>query len=131
MIQATPIALDSRGENWLAWSKSPQGNFDLKSAYKMAMGEDSETAVLANWIWRSDVLPRIQTFTWMRAHNSIGVWECLGRRGVLEDINYPSCNWEIKSILHTLHDCEKIKPVWIQLGIEWDISLFLDRDLQD
>lgn len=63
MIQATLIALVLRGEDKLAWSGSPQGNFDLKSAYKMAIGVNSETTVLANWIWNSNVLPRIQTFT--------------------------------------------------------------------
>ena len=34
----------------------------------------------------------------MCTHNSIGVQECLGRRGVLEDINYPLCNRETESI---------------------------------
>ena len=113
IIQPTLIALVLRGEDKLAWLGSPQGNFDLKSAYKMAMGVNSETTVLANWIWNSNVLPRIQTFTWMCAHNSIGVQECLGRKGVLEDINYPLCNRETKSILHALCDCEKINLVWI------------------
>ena len=63
IIQATLIALVLRGEDKLAWLGSPQGNFDLKSAYKMAIGVNSETTVLANWIWNSNVLPRIQTFT--------------------------------------------------------------------
>ena len=45
----------------------------------MAMGDELMTIFLANWIWKLDILPRIQTFVWMCAHNSIGVWECLGK----------------------------------------------------
>ena len=92
------------------------------------MRDDSKATFLASWIWKSDILPRIQTFTWMCAHNSIGVRECFERKGVLEEMNCPLCNRETESVLHAFHDCEKIKPVWIQLGIKMDGSLFLDRE---
>ena len=49
----------------------------------------------------------------MCAHNSIGVRECFGRKGVMEEINCPLCNRETELVLHAFHDCEKIKPVWI------------------
>lgn len=90
----------------------------------MAMGDNLETTILANQIWKSDVLPRIQTFSQMCLHNNIGFRKCFGTRGVLEDINCLLCNRETKSILHALHDCEKIKPVQIQLGIEWTNPYF-------
>ena len=45
----------------------------------MVMGDELMTIFLANWIWKLDILPRIQTFVWMCAHNSIGVRECLGK----------------------------------------------------
>jgi len=123
--------LASTEEGRLAWSASSQGNFDLKSAYKMAMGDELMTTFLANWIWKLDILPRIQTFVWMCAHNSIGVRKCLGKKGLLEDTNCPLCNKETESILHALLDCEKIKPVWIQLGILWTYPLFWTRDLHE
>ena len=90
----------------------------------MAMGDELMTTFLANWIWKLDILPRIQTFVWMCAHNSIGVWKCLGKKGLLEDTSCPLRNRETESILHALLDCEKIKPVWIQLGILWTYPLF-------
>lgn len=67
----------------------------------------------------------------MCAHNSIGVRECFRRRGVLEEINCPLCNRDTKLVLHAFYDCEKIKPVWIQLGTKWTDPYFLTKDLQD
>ena len=40
LIQATPVTLLSRGVDKLAWSGSPKGTFDLKSAYRIAMGDE-------------------------------------------------------------------------------------------
>ena len=38
MIQATPIAFTSKGSDRLSWANSLKGTFDLKSAYKIAIG---------------------------------------------------------------------------------------------
>lgn len=38
MIQATPIAMTSRGRDKLAWANSPEGTPNLKSVYRIAMG---------------------------------------------------------------------------------------------
>ena len=102
MIQATLLALAAIGEDRLAWSKSPQGNFDLKSTYKMAMGYDLRLSFSVNWIWKLDILPRIQTFVWMCAHNSIGVRDCLHRRGLMEDAKCSLCNRGAESVIHAL-----------------------------
>lgn len=131
MIQATPLALVAVEEDRLAWSESPQGNFDLKSAYKMAMGDDLTLSFSVNWIWKLDILPRIQTFVWTCAHNSISVRDCFRRRGLMEDAKCPLCNRGAKSILHALLDCEKIKPVWNHLGILWTDPCFWSRNLHE
>lgn len=65
MIQATPTALTNKGSNKSAWAGSPQGNFDLRSAYKIVMGFEDSPLFLANWIWKADTLPIIKTFLWM------------------------------------------------------------------
>lgn len=69
IIQATPCALASIGWDRLAWVASAQGNFNLKSTYKFAMGEDHVENFPGKWIWKVDILPRIQTFTWQCLHN--------------------------------------------------------------
>ena len=93
LIQATPVTLLSRGVNKLAWSGSPKGTFDLKSAYRIAMGDEGidPFPFPTRWIWKVNTLPRIRTFLWKCAHNSIGVKVYLERRGVSHDTTCPLC----------------------------------------
>ena len=72
LIQATPVTLLSRGVDKLAWSRSPQGTFDFKSAYRISMGAECTEPSTANWIWKVNTLPRIRTLLWKFVHNSIG-----------------------------------------------------------
>jgi len=85
MIQATHFSMTGRGSDRLAWVDNPKGNFDLKSAYSIAVGAAPSQTFTANWIWKSKTLPRIRTFLWKCAHDSIGVKYCLVQRGVVDD----------------------------------------------
>ena len=85
------MTLLSRGEDKLAWSGSPKGTFDLKSAYRISMGAECIELFSAHWIWKVNTLPRIRNFLWKCAHNSIGVKVCLERRGVSHDTTCPLC----------------------------------------
>ena len=105
LIQATPIAMTSKGSDKLAWADSPQGTFNLRSAYRIAMGHEESLKFNANWIWKANTLPKIITFFWMCAHNSIRVRSCLMRRGVCEKALCPICPEVEESILHALRDC--------------------------
>lgn len=91
MIQATPISMTGRGSDRLAWVDNPKGNFDLKRAYNIVGGTAPSQTFTASWIWKSKTLPRIKTFLWRYAHESIGVKHCLGRRGVVNDDICPIC----------------------------------------
>ena len=111
LFQAIPIPLIGRGSDRLAWVNNPRGDFNLKSAYSLAMGPDTNMAS-ANWIWKSMMLPRIKTFLWQCALKSIGVKACLMRRGMINDVCYPICQEEAETILHALRDCAQVKSVW-------------------
>ena len=81
MLQAIPISFQGRGSDRLAWAENPRGIFGLKSAYEIAMGDDTNLPFNADWIWKLMTLPCIHFFPWKCAHNSIGVKDCLvGRR---------------------------------------------------
>ena len=77
MIQAMPLSLTGRGGDKLTWAGNPSGNFDLKSAYSLAIEVALESPFSAGWIWKAKTLPHIKTFLWMCFHNSIGVKSCL------------------------------------------------------
>ena len=131
LIQATLIAFTTRGSDKLAWAGSPQRTFDLKSAYKIFLGPDSNTSLDVNWIWKVDTLPHIKTFLWMRTHSSIKVKACLVRRGIVEEEDYPICQGKPKTILHTLRDCRGVKSIWSRLGVKSSNTVFWDSNLHE
>ena len=124
------MTLLSKGEDKLAWSRSPKGTFDLKSTYRIAMGDECIKPFSALWIWKVNTLPRIRTFLWKCAHNSIGVKVCLERRGVSHDTTCPLCQGA-KSILHALRDCPLLRCLWNQLGVSPSNQAFWRSNLQD
>ena len=131
MIQATPLSLTGRGGDKLTWARNPRGNFDLKSAYSLAMEAAPDPLFSTSWIWKAKTLPRIKTFLWMCSHNSIGVKSCLVRRGVVNDEMCPVCQRELESILHALRDCSSVKSVWCYLGIQDTNHEFWIANLQE
>ena len=67
-----------QGEDRLLWSGANRGDFDLKHAYALAMGSDSDAGFFnGKWVWKLDTIPRIKAFIWQCLHNAIGVGECL------------------------------------------------------
>lgn len=62
MIQVTPTSIISRGFDKLIRAGSPQGTFELRSAYKLAMGFEDITQFSTSWIWKMNTLPRDQNF---------------------------------------------------------------------
>lgn len=131
MIQATPISMTGRGSDRLAWVDDPKGNFDLRSAYSIAVGAAPSQTFTASWIWKSKTLPRIRTFLWKCAHDSIGVKYCLVRRGVVDDDICPICQRDPKTVLHALRDWSRVKAVWIHLGVKLTNQGFWLTNLQD
>ena len=125
------MTLLSRGKDKLAWSGSPKGTFDLKSAYRIAMGLECIEPFSAHWIWKVNTLPRIRTFLWKCAHNNIGVKVCLERRGVSHDTTCPLCQEGAESILHALRDCPLLRCLWNQLGVLPSNQAFWRSNLQD
>ena len=111
LIQATPIAMTSKGCDKIAWADSPQGIFSLRNAYRIAMGHEESSTFSASWICKANTLPRIKTFLWMCAYNSIKVRSCLIRRGVCEEAVCPICQEAEESILHALPDYPWAKAV--------------------
>ena len=98
---------------------NPRGTYDLRSAYSIAMGVETDMVVSDfGWIWKLNTLPRIKTFLWMYAHGSIGVKACLVRRRVVKEESCLICQRVSKTILHALRDCQKVKEVWRQLKIQ-------------
>ena len=92
-INAMPYSLrTSLEEDRLIWNDDNRGDFELKSAYTIAIRcSEEEEEFMGSWVWKVDTLPRIKTFVWQCLHNSIGVGECLVRRHLSESDRCPIC----------------------------------------
>ena len=130
-IMATPIPFSARCEDRLAWKHSAKGDFDLRSAYLLAMDTRGDAPFKGQWIWKLKILPRIQMFVWKCMHFSLGVNQCLLDRGLMVEAYYPWCQCEVESILHLLRDCPFSIRVWNQLGGYVNNSNFFSLSLQD
>ena len=83
-----PFTMAAASMDWLSWCSSPNGDFDLKEAYKLAIMENDihhHENFSGNWVWKSATLPKIRCFLWQCLHNSIPVREIL----VARDLNIP------------------------------------------
>ena len=61
-IMATPIPFSVKIEDRLAWKYSAKGDFDLKSAYLLAIDSMGDAPFKGQWIWKLKTLPKIQMF---------------------------------------------------------------------
>ena len=93
------------------------------------MDREEDATFTASWIWKAPTLPRIKSFLWQCAHNSIAVKDCLTRRGVVEDGKCPICNREVETILHALRDCPRVHLVWRQIGVQLSNYEFWNSNL--
>ena len=126
-----PTPLVARNGDKMAWKHLAKGGFDMKSAYLLASNLGNTKLFLGTWIWRLHTLPRIQMFIWRCMHNSIGVKECLARRGIPIDNTCPLCHSEAETIAHALLDCCNVHPIWQQLGVQRTNNAFFDQDLRN
>ena len=128
-IQYIPVSLASSGEDKLAWVGWKHDEFNLNSAYRTAAKLGPPQSFQGSWIWRLNILPRIQLFLWRCYHNSVGVRESLRNWGM--DINplCPLCHDDLENISHALRGCSWVKSVWAQLGIAKDDPSFHSQNL--
>lgn len=108
--------LDASLDN-ISWDYSNYGEFDGRSAYKLAKGESNVTDEFArSWIWKVDTLPKIQCFIWKSYLFSLPAKDLLVTGGIAEDSKCEGCGREAETIIHVLRDCDIAKKFWLDTG---------------
>nr|POE76898.1 putative ribonuclease h protein [Quercus suber] len=116
-IGAIPILMSPSTLDCISWAYSPLGNFDGKSAYRIAKRERGEAGFFeGKWIWKVDTLPKIQCFIWKCYLHSLPVKELLVARGIAENGVCEYCRLGSGSILHVLRDRTFAKNFWTNLN---------------
>ena len=107
-IKATPLPITAASVDRIAWASSPNGEFDLKEAYKLACIATNcphDLPFVGAWVWKANTFPKVRRFLWQCLHRSIPVREVLYARRINIPTLCPLCNDEIETIIHTLRDC--------------------------
>lgn len=133
-IKATPVPFSNHSEDWLSWFSSPNGEFKLKEAYRLANLAGNNTAnqiFRGDWVWKVQSLPKIKHFLWQCFHHSIPVQAILARRGMDVPFLCPICNNAPETIIHTLRDCPMAQRYWNSFSPPIQRSFFYDTNVME
>jgi len=117
-IKATPFSITAAGVDRIAWASSPNGEFNLKEAYKLAciaIDFPRDLPFTGAWVWKVNTFPKVRCFLWQCLHRSIPVREVLVARGINIPTLYPLYNDAIETIIHTLRDYPQARIFWDSL----------------
>jgi hypothetical protein len=121
------------GEDYVAWHYEKNGMFSVKSAYRLALelqemngGEGSSNKQAGErdlWklIWGAKVQPKVRTFGWKLATNSLGVQahRCRRKMDLLPTCSI--CGTEPEDCFHAMVSCTKARSLRQRLREVWDL----------
>lgn len=123
------IKPSSRLENdVLAWAWEKNGNYSVRSAYKLliqdqmaiamaASGETSASGESSFWgtLWKLDVPPKIRVFWWRVLHNSLPSKSEPKRRHVEKESHCEMCGDADESLYHVFLQCPVARRFWSEV----------------
>lgn len=120
MIRATPVNPSSNKNDSLVWKSSINGDFNLASAYALALhprtkdndNNSHPSSNSFNWIWKALCHVRRKFFIWKVAHSGIPVASCLAKRGLAVNSLWPLCGQQDEIIEHLFMKCSISRLVW-------------------
>ncbi|KAF7838841.1 putative ribonuclease H protein At1g65750 family [Senna tora] len=103
-------------EDMIIWRHSQDGSFSTRSAYR-AISRNVVGHSNSFWrlLWKWKGMERDRTFLWLCGHDQLLTNEARKRRGLTDVDVFCHCGMDVESLLHTLRDCRKVKPLWLKL----------------
>ncbi|KAL0423362.1 UNVERIFIED_CONTAM: hypothetical protein Sradi_0871000 [Sesamum radiatum] len=132
-ILAVPIH-GPDNEDQLVWHCDARGQFTVRSACRLAMEIDSESAEASgdppNWafIWKSRTPSKVQLFAWRLCHNALPTTRGLLRRAVHVIGGCPFCHEEMETIEHTFLRCSYSRQMWAIALLPWVVVSLSRRE---
>ena len=121
------------GDDFIAWAPEKSGTFSVRSAYKMASDElaNSDLASTSSradgsrdgWkdIWRCMVPPKVQSFAWRLASDSLATWKNKFRRSLEVSACCPVCGREDEDAFHVFCSCNHAVRLWEAMSAVWKL----------
>ncbi|KAF4391669.1 hypothetical protein F8388_005434 [Cannabis sativa] len=115
------IPIDTHSEDMLIWPFTKDGNYIVKSGYRVAReinltptrssNMDQTHAWWKMW-WSLNLPPRMKLFDWKMCRNWLPAKTNLVHRGMKINPICTNCDKFEKTLSHALWNCEKVKKVW-------------------
>ena len=118
VIKAIPRPRNALLEDKPYWRLSLDGQFNLKTAYKVASNLEKPYSASGNWkwIWKLNTLPRIAYFVWLACHGRLSTKSFLMKRKIIQEDSCTLCKDAPETPLHILRDYPKVSPIWQRIG---------------
>ena len=131
-IVATPL-YPSVHEDRLIWKKENNGEYSVRSAYRLCMNELLDTShfkVEGAWdlIWKLKVPPRAKNLLWRICRNCFPTRKRLRDKGVNCTTVCALYNMEEEDSVHMLFNCVGIRNIWSMWSAFTSIIHILDGD---
>ena len=121
-IMSIPLSITSNRDR-LIWAENRSGKFSVKSAYRLALEEQKQSAMTdcSNWvarrrlwktIWTLNIPQKIKLFAWKASQDILASKQNLAKRKITENGVCELCGKEEESICHLLWFCDHAKEVW-------------------
>ncbi|CAN1178075.1 Putative ribonuclease H protein At1g65750 [Linum perenne] len=112
----TPPRPDSGEDIWV-WGGKVNGQFSVKSAYKILLSTPS-TPSSDMWmsVWRWKGPNRTRHFLWLAIQQKLLTNDERRRRNMTSNANCEFCRHPTESVQHVLRDCVFAKEVWLRVG---------------
>ncbi|KAK2634049.1 hypothetical protein Ddye_028841 [Dipteronia dyeriana] len=131
----------NRVDNSLCWHYTEDGNYSVKSSYKVGLRLENSSApsssnkvMLSSWwkfIWHLKIPPKVIMFLWKAYYHWLLTKVCLVGRHIPVDVVYPVCLCEPETVFHALWGCKVLKVVHIEYGFMNDLSCREGMHFQD
>ena len=106
-------SISKSSKDVLGWGKN--GNYMVKEGYKKLSSDSSIVESIWKKVWKSDCIPKVNSFIWLLVHNKLLTAENLRKRQIAGPSRCTLCNSDLESTVHIFLQCSVSKQVWMSI----------------
>ncbi|KAG2293266.1 hypothetical protein Bca52824_039935 [Brassica carinata] len=122
----------------LVWSYTKDGNYSVKTGYHLqCQMEDQDSQIdqvtipeevrkCCSNIWKLKIPPRLKTFWWRVAHNSLAVMDNMRKRGIVIDNTCQTCGESTETLNHMLDHILRVIHAAIRENQCWNKAIDIE-----
>lgn len=119
-LEIQSVFLNPLSHDALIWEPSNDGKYSAKSAYNWLTHIPLDASSTSwSWIWKFKLPENVKHFVWLVMHNGLSTNEFRVRHHVSSDASCQRCGYPVKSILHALCDCPRVRRIWQLMGFQY------------